>query len=95
MAKTKTDKPKPVKMSQETKLEDLSQMSLDLASCKDIPQEQLPPKPKQYLLLADEMHMTLISRLMPGLLFVQVEGLSMKDSAEYMLLVNPVSKPKK
>lgn len=106
MAK-KTDvksKTKTMKMADHSKLEDISQMSLDLASCTDISQEPAPelleqlqpiqPKPKQYLLLADELHMTILGKLIPGLLFVEVEGLPMKDSTEYMLLANPVNKPK-
>ena len=59
------------------------------------PQEtpvETPPKPKQYLLMADEMHMALLGKLIPGLLYVQVEGLSMENNPDYMLLVNPVKK---
>lgn len=47
-------------------------------------------KPKQYLLLADEMHRVLLGRLIPGILFVEVEGINMKDNDGYMLLANPV-----
>lgn len=49
-------------------------------------------KPKQYLIMADEMHMALLGRLMPGLLYVQVEGMGLQGNSDYMMLVNPVKK---
>lgn len=52
-----------------------------------------PAKPKQYLLMADELHMALISKLLPGMLFVQVEGMGMQNNSTHMLLVNPVVNP--
>lgn len=52
-----------------------------------------PPKPKQYLLMADELHMALLGKLLPGLLFVQVEGMGMQNNPNHMLLVNPVATP--
>lgn len=51
------------------------------------------PKPKQYLLLADELHMAMLGKLMPGLMFVQVEGLAIQNNDSYMMLVNPIAKP--
>ena len=53
----------------------------------------VPPKPKQYLMVCDEMNMALLARLCPGMLFVQVEGMAVKDNENYMLLVNPITKP--
>lgn len=53
----------------------------------------VPPKPKQYLLMADELHMALLSKLLPGMLFVQVEGMGMQNNSTHMLLVNPVAAP--
>lgn len=50
------------------------------------------PKPKQYLIMADEMHMALLGKLLPGLLFVQVEGMAMQGNDTHMLLVNPIVK---
>lgn len=49
------------------------------------------PKPKQYLLMADELHMNLLAKMIPGLLFVQVEGMGMQNNPSHMLLVNPVA----
>lgn len=49
--------------------------------------------PKQYLLMADEATMIMIGKIMPGMLFVQVEGMAMKDNDGHMLLVNPIAKP--
>jgi len=50
-------------------------------------------KRKQYLVLADEMHMALLGKLMPGILFIEVEGLAMPHDPTRMLLVNPVNAP--
>jgi hypothetical protein len=50
------------------------------------------PKPKQYLIMADELHMALLSKLLPGILFVQVEGMAMQNNNTHMLLVNPLPK---
>lgn len=50
------------------------------------------PKPKQYLLMADELHMAILSKIMPGILFVQVEGMAMQNNDTHMLLVNPLPK---
>lgn len=55
--------------------------------------EKCLPKPKQYLLMADEMTMAILGRIMPGMLFVQVEGLAMQGNSDHMLLVNPLNKP--
>lgn len=51
------------------------------------------PKPKQYLLMADELHMSVLGKIIPGLLFVQVEGMAMQNNSTHMLLVNPVVTP--
>lgn len=53
----------------------------------------VPPKPKQYLIMADELHMAMLGKLLPGLLFVQVEGMAMQNNSTHMLLVNPVVAP--
>lgn len=62
----------------------------------ETPQESdpiAPPKPKQYLLMADELHMAMLGKIIPGLLFVQVEGMGMQNNPNHMLLVNPVANP--
>jgi hypothetical protein len=51
------------------------------------------PKPKQYLVMVDEITMAILGKIMPGLLFVQVEGMAMQGNDNHMLLVNPVVKP--
>jgi len=56
--------------------------------------EKIEEKQKQYLLMADQMTMALLSRLIPGMQFVEVEGIGMKDNPDYKLLANPVEKPK-
>lgn len=55
--------------------------------------EKPEEKPKQYLLMADQLTMTFLTRLMPGLQFVQVEGMPVKDNDAYQVLVNPLPKP--
>ena len=52
--------------------------------------EEVIEKSKQYLLMADQLHMALFSKLMPGLQFIEVEGIAMKDNKKYNLLANPV-----
>lgn len=54
---------------------------------------EAPAKAKQYLLMADELHMAVLSKIIPGLLFVQVEGMAMQGNDNHMLLVNPIAKP--
>lgn len=44
-------------------------------------------KSKQYLLMVDEIHMAILSKIVPGLLFVQVEGMAMQNNDTHMLLV--------
>lgn len=51
------------------------------------------PKAKQYLIMADELHMAMLGKIIPGLLFVQVEGMAMQNNDQHMLLVNPIVKP--
>lgn len=48
-------------------------------------------KSKRYLLMADELHMGLIAKLIPGMLFVEVEGMAMQNNTTHMLLANPVT----
>lgn len=46
-------------------------------------------QPKQFLLLVDEMHMSLIGKLMPGLLFVEVQGKAIEKMDDCLFLINP------
>jgi len=45
---------------------------------------------KQYLIMVDELHMALLNKMIPGMLFVQVEGMNMADNPKYQVLVNPL-----
>lgn len=58
-----------------------------------VKEEVVAPKPKQYLIMTDEIHRAILGKIMPGILFVQVEGMAMKDNSDHMLLVNPIVKP--
>ena len=50
------------------------------------------PQEKQYLLTADARLMALITNVIPGLKFIQVEGMSIPENDLYQILVNPVAK---
>jgi len=45
---------------------------------------------KQYLLMVDDIGVALLTRLVPGLKFVEVRGLTLKDNPEVQALVNPI-----
>lgn len=60
---------------------------------EEVKNEEIPPKPKQYLVMVDEVSMAILGRLVPSMLFVQVEGMAMDGNANHMLLVNPIQKP--
>ncbi len=53
------------------------------------------PRPKQYILLADEMHMIMLSKIMPGLQFLIIEGMNIPNNPDFLLLANPVPKQPK
>lgn len=48
---------------------------------------------KRYLILADDLHMSLLAKLNPGLLFLEVQGLHLENNPGHIFLVNPVNKP--
>ena len=56
---------------------------------KELEQEDTP-KPKQYLLMADELHMAMLGKLIPGLMYVQVQGMAIAGNSDHMMLVNPL-----
>jgi hypothetical protein len=57
------------------------------------PKSNIPvPKPNQYLIVVDDYHMAMLSKLMPGVLFVLVEGMTIKDNPNHQVLVNPLPK---
>jgi len=47
-------------------------------------------KPKQYMPLLDEVNMACLRHMMPGMKFVEIEGMLMSDNSGYQLLVNPM-----
>ncbi len=47
-------------------------------------------KPKQYMPLLDEVSMACLRHLMPGMKFVDVEGMVMNENPGYQVLVNPI-----
>lgn len=50
------------------------------------------PKKKCFLLMIDEQIVPFIANLVPGIQYVEVEALTMKDNEDFVLLGNP--KPK-
>lgn len=59
-------------------------------------EEQLPAveaqKPKQYLLMVDEVMMAMLGRMSPSMRFVEVEGMNLEGNNHSMVLCTP--KPK-
>jgi len=51
------------------------------------------PKPKQYLLMANDMTMLMLSKICPSIQFLEVEGMSIKDDPNHMIMVSPVAYP--
>jgi hypothetical protein len=47
-------------------------------------------KPKQFLMMVDEVGMALLSQLCGAVKFLQVEGLLLSDNESYQALVNPI-----
>ncbi|MFI0477800.1 MAG: hypothetical protein ACH349_01565 [Candidatus Rhabdochlamydia sp.] len=63
---------------------------------EEVPIEQVipeVPKPKQYLIMADELTRAILGKIAPGLLFVEVEGIAVEGNDRHMLLANPIQKP--
>jgi hypothetical protein len=50
-------------------------------------------KPKQYLLMVDELNAALLGRVFPAIQMVQVEGINMQNNESHMALVTPMVKP--
>lgn len=51
------------------------------------------PKPKQYLMMVDEIGAAMLGRICPGIQFVQVEGINMQGNTTHMALVSPLAAP--
>ncbi len=47
-------------------------------------------KPKQYMPLLDDVTMACMRHMMPGMKFVEIEGMIMTDNPGYQIIVNPV-----
>ncbi len=69
-------------------------MSEPVEETKDIVvEETVPlPDPKHYLLMIDELHMSILGKIIPDLKFVEVQGMPIEGSNEHMFLVNPMKK---
>ncbi len=57
------------------------------------PEPQAPVKQKQYLLMADEVMRIILSRISPGLQFLEIEGWNMEGNDKHLVIVSPVNKP--
>lgn len=47
------------------------------------------PKPKQYLLVTDDLGMAFLSKVIPSITFVEVQGMNMQGCETVQFLVNP------
>ena len=46
-------------------------------------------KAKQYMIVLDEKHKTLLGCLIPGVLFLEVEGMETNENPTHLVLVTP------
>ena len=61
---------------------------------EELKQPEAPAhKPKQYLLMVDEINAALLGRVFPSIQMVQVEGINMQGNDTHMALVTPMVKP--
>lgn len=74
-------------------MSDISPEAVEVPKAVETPPDAPAQKPKQFLLVADEFTMAVMSKIMPGMLFVEVQGMAMKDNDTHMLLVNPKAVP--
>lgn len=51
------------------------------------------PKPKQYILMVNDLSMLMLSKMFHGIQFLEVEGMNIKDDPTHMLMVTPVVNP--
>lgn len=49
--------------------------------------------PKQYLVMVSDVTMALINKICPGLGFLEVEGMNLKECEDKLVIVTPVPKP--
>ena len=47
------------------------------------------PSNPQFLMLLDQTHVAMLSKMMPGVKYLQVEGMDITDKPTHQLLVNP------
>ena len=90
------------KMNEESVMETPEVVSVEKV-CEEVEQMQAPqeepmtqeceaPKPKQYMLVVDHTYMAFLSKVMPGLQYVEVEGWQSEENKSHMFLVNPAPK---
>jgi hypothetical protein len=53
-------------------------------------QEVGESQPKQYLLLVDSLNMLLLGKMMPGLGFVEVQGMKIKEKETHYVMISPI-----
>jgi hypothetical protein len=49
------------------------------------------PEKKQFLLCVDELQCAFLSRIVPGLQFVEVRAMNLQDNSEMRALVSPIA----
>ncbi len=55
--------------------------------------ETPPTKMKNYLLMVDELTVAFLSRIIPNIKYVEVEGMNITDNPKVQILVNPLAQP--
>ncbi len=48
---------------------------------------------KQYLVMVDDLNMALLGKIIPGLQYLPVEGMTLQGQDVYQMLVSPLPKP--
>ncbi len=67
--------------NQETPVTDVTPMT-------EVPEALKPPK--QYLLMVNEISMIMLSKMLNGIQFLEVEGMPIKENENVMVMVTPV-----
>lgn len=62
---------------------------MEMDAMSDVIPQALPVS-KQFLMVVDEASVMVFNKLMPSIVFVPVEGLSIKDDPLHMVLVSPL-----
>lgn len=62
---------------------------------EEVKEAEVPeaPKLKQYLLVVDDITMAFLGKIMPGIRYIEVEGMHVAGNDKHQFLVNPLQLP--